>query len=153
MYYKHPPIYKYIILLILITTFLKYYKVITKENYLLISSVFTYMVFIFDYVLIEEHPNLFNDSINIDKKVKEDKTKCKKKKEKIKSKKIKVIDDINKQKKHIIYFNDSKEENDIDDLDKELEDLDESLNNKNNLNDTDDNLTEEIQKELDELDL
>jgi hypothetical protein len=154
MYYKYPPVYKYIILLILITTFLKYYKVITKENYLLIASIFAYMVFVFDYVLIEEHPNLFDEK-KIEKKNK--KRKDKKKESKKEFKKIKVIDDIKKSEENIEHFADSIEEKDIEDLDKELEEFDKSLSNNNNLDyndtDTDDNLTEEIQKELDELDL
>jgi hypothetical protein len=162
MYYKYPPVYKYIILLILITTFLKYYKVITKENYLLIASIFAYMIFVFDYVLIEDHPNLFDDKMDCIEKKEEKKTSKKNKKRKDKKKdckKIKVIDDIKKSEEHLEHFADSIEEKDMDDmdnLDKELEEFNKSLN-KNNLNDgetdTDDNLTEEIQKELDELDL
>ncbi len=156
MHYKYPPVYKYIILLILITTFLKYYKVITVENYLLIASVFTYMVFIFDYVLIEEHPDLFYDGTDIfvfekkveNKKIKKNKNDKKKKKE---LKNIKVIEDIkNKKDKEVIdNIYDSVEENDIDEIDKELNKYDDYLDNT----DTDENLTEEIQRELDELDL
>jgi hypothetical protein len=165
MYYKYPPVYKYIILLILITTFLKYYKVITKENYLLIASIFAYMVFVFDYVLIEEHPNLFEEKMDIDEKTmdKKDKKNKKRKDKKKECKKIRIINDIKKTEENIEHFADSIEEkdmddmDDMDDLDKELIEFDKSLNSKNNLNnnetDTDDNLTEEIQKELDELDL
>jgi hypothetical protein len=64
MNYKYPPIYKYIILLILITTFLRYYKVITKDNFLLIAGIFTYMVFLFDFVLIKNHPSLLTDDMD-----------------------------------------------------------------------------------------
>ncbi len=64
MDYKYPPIYKYVILLILMTTFLKYYDQITKENYLVICAIFTFMIFIFDYVLIRNHPILFEDKNN-----------------------------------------------------------------------------------------
>ena len=134
MNYKYPPIYKYILLLILFTTFLKYYKVITKENYLLVVSIFVYMVFIFDYMLVDKHPNLFDDKIYInidDKKEGENKTtkifvkkntnikqkKCKKIKV-IDDKNIKVIDDKNIK---VTESNISNEDNEMYDLDKELE--------------------------------
>ena len=149
MYYKYPPVYKYIILLILITTFLKYYKIITKENYLLIASVFAYMVFVFDYVLIEEHPKLFDESSVSENSKKTIYIKKKKhsKKGKNKKQKIKIIDDTNKLENTEFDIQDSMEEKDLSELDKEIESFD-------NLNETDtDNLTEEIQKELDQLDL
>ena len=161
MNYKYPPIYKYILLLILFTTFLKYYKVITKENYLLVVSIFVYMVFVFDYMLIDKHPNLFDDRIDdridIDNK-KEEKHKTtkifvKKKKEYKKRKvidnnKIKVINDNNNNNDN----NDNicNEDKEMYDLDKELDEYNKSLNNNVNIND---NLTDEIQRELDELNL
>ena len=164
MNYKYPPIYKYILLLILFTTFLKYYKVITKENYLLVVSIFVYMVFVFDYMLIDNHPNLFDDKIDIDidnKKEEMHKTTkifVKKKKEykkrkvidnnKIKvydDKKIKVINDNNNNNDNIC-----NEDKEMYDLDKELDEYNKSLNNNVNIND---NLTDEIQRELDELNL
>lgn len=155
MNYKYPPIYKYILLLILFTTFLKYYKVITKENYLLVVSIFVYMVFIFDYMIVDKHPNLFDDKIDINI---DDKTEEKKKTTKIfvkknnnikqkKCKKIKIIDDKNIK---VTESNISNEDNEMYDLDKELEEYNQSLNNDVNANE---NLTDEIQKELDELNL
>ena len=111
MNYKYPPIYKYILLLILFTTFLKYYKVITKENYLLVVSIFVYMVFVFDYMLIDNHPNLFDDKINNKKEKTKKNTKIYVKKKDYKKpkdyKKIKVIDDTKKSNIHIDHFTDS----------------------------------------------
>jgi hypothetical protein len=127
MHYKYPPIYKYIILLILITTFLKYYKNITKENYLLIAFIFIYMIFIFDFILIENHPDLFNNNtISNNKQVISIKPK---------KKKIKVIID-NK------VVNDN---NKIDDED--------TIKEKEEETTTTENITEEIKKELEELNL
>jgi hypothetical protein len=142
MDYKYPPIYKYIILLILITTFLRYYKVITKENFLVIAGIFTYMVFIFDFILIKNHPALltetqnenFGNVIQDNKKV----IYVKKSKSKSKKNKLKVI----------------KEDEDLvdTDLDEKFEKELEELNKKAEDTDTE-NLTDEIQRELDELDL
>ena len=145
MDYKYPPIYKYIILLILITTFLRYYKVLTKENFLVIAGIFTYMSFIFDYVIIENHPALFYDGIipqpvNNRKVIYVKKNKSHKKYKKDKKHKIRLV----KEDPMIENF-DNKEECDKQTLYEKLE---------KEIHDTDsDNLTEEIQKELDELDL
>ena len=141
MEYKYPPVYKYIILLILITTFLKYYKVITKDNYMVIGVIFTYMSFVFDFILIENHPSLFancepknNNNIN---NINNTNNKLKKNK-----KKIILVGETKSQTKSIETFEDSKN----------------TTCSKQKSVDTDtdtdtDNLTEEIQKELDELDL
>lgn len=144
MNYKYPPVYKYIILLILITTFLRYYKTLNKNDFLLIAGIFTYMVFIFDYVLINNHPALLDD------KQSEAETKkiiYVKKNNSKKDKKIKVIN----ENKNLV-AEDSMTELDLDKslqetpIDKELKELDDMLNDS-------DNLTEEIQRELDELNL
>ena len=155
MNYKYPPIYKYILLLILFTTFLKYYKVITKENYLLVVSIFVYMVFIFDYMLVDKHPNLFDDKIdiNIDNKKKEEKKTTKifvKKNNNIKQKKCKKIKIIDDKIIKVTKSNISNEDKEMYDLDKELEEYNQSLNNNVDINE---NLTDEIQRELDELNL
>jgi hypothetical protein len=155
MNYKYPPIYKYILLLILFTTFLKYYKVITKKNYLLVVSIFVYMVFIFDYILVDKHPNLFDDKIdiNIDNKKEKKKKTTKifvKKNNNIKQKKCKKIKVIDDKIIKVTKSNISNEDKEMYDLDKELEEYNQSLHNDVNTNE---NLTDEIQRELDELNL
>ncbi len=146
MDYKYPPIYKYIILLILITTFLRYYKVITKENFLILAGIFTYMVFVFDFILIRNHPSLLKESQesqenfgNVEQTNKKVIYIKKGKSKKDKKKKIKVV----KEDEEI-----NEKLNDDDNFANELEEL----NKKIEETDTD-NLTEEIQRELDELDL
>ncbi len=146
MDYKYPPIYKYIILLILITTFLRYYKVITKENFLILAGIFTYMVFVFDFILIRNHPSLLKESQesqenfgNVEQTNKKVIYIKKGKSKKDKKKKIKVV----KEDEEI-----NEKLNDDDNFANELEEI----NKKIEETDTD-NLTEEIQRELDELDL
>ncbi len=115
MYYKYPPIYKYIIILILITTFLKYYKVLTKESFLVIAIVCTYFIIIFDYILIDMHPSILSE---------------------IYIKKINKKNNINyRQNKQDKQNKENKETN---------------YNYDNEI--LDDNLTEEINKELEDLD-
>jgi hypothetical protein len=146
MNYKYPPVYKYIILLVVITSFLRYYKVITKENFLVIAGIFTYMTFVFDYIIIRNHPSLFTENIEIEKISKKKNDEKKKKK----SKKSK------KQKKMLEKFEDDKDDENIidtesldDKFDKDMKDLETQINNETDS----DNLTEEIQRELDDLDL
>jgi hypothetical protein len=140
MDYKYPPIYKYIILLILITTFLRYYKVVTKENFLLIAGIFTYMVFIFDFILIKNHPSLLTETQNenFDNVNQDNKKVIYIKKNKPKKNKLKVI----KENEELV-------DTDLDEkFEKELEEL-----NKKTEDTESENLTDEIQRELDELDL
>ena len=54
MRYKYPPLYKYIALFL----FMKQYKNISSEKYLIISILFTLFVILLDYVTIEDQPNL-----------------------------------------------------------------------------------------------
>lgn len=110
MYYKYPPIYKYIIILILITTFLKYYKVLTKESFLVIAIVCTYFIIIFDYILIDMHPSILSE-ISIKKINKKNNIKYKQKKYNIENKKNN-------------YDNEILEDNLTEEINKELEDLD-----------------------------
>lgn len=125
MDYKYPPIYKYIILLIVITTFLKYYELITKDNFLLIASIFVYISYLFDYVLIDNHPSLISLPSQNSENTKDN---------------IEKFNDLN--------------DKDIDDkFEIELKELDKEIMNNSNNNDTDDNLTEEIQRELDKIDI
>jgi hypothetical protein len=153
MDYKYPPVYKYIILLILITTFLRYYKVLTKENFLLIAGIFTYMTFVFDYVLIENHPGLFYDG---------QASESMQPRKVIYVKKGKHKKPLKNRKHKIRLVRNSDEDPMIEDFENEEEDkqtLEEKFSKEikeleKKSQDTDsDNLTEEIQKELDELDL
>jgi hypothetical protein len=150
MDYKYPPVYKYIILLILITTFLRYYKVLTKENFLLIAGIFTYMTFVFDYVLIENHPGLFYDGQTSEpiqpRKVIYVKKGKNKKPQKHKKHKIRLV----KDKDPMIEDFENEEDNQTleEKFSKEIKELEEQTQNTDS-----DNLTEEIQKELDNLDL
>ena len=156
MDYKYPPVYKYIILLILITTFLRYYKVLTKENFLVIAGIFTYMSFIFDYILIENHPSLMYDGEKTlppktRKVIYVKKNKKDKKGKKDKRRKIKLVKDDEDEDPMIENFEDE-EEYDKQTLDEKFADEIKELEKE--IHDTDsDNLTEEIQRELDELDL
>jgi hypothetical protein len=61
MSYKYSPIYKYSILLLVIFLYFKHQKSLPQEK-ILINSVIIILIFIlFDYVLINNHPNLFNN--------------------------------------------------------------------------------------------
>ena len=59
MKYKYPPLYKYCLLLLIIYLFLKHQKIIQADKLLINSLIITIIVGIFDYVLIDEHPSLF----------------------------------------------------------------------------------------------
>lgn len=58
MKYKFSPIFKYILLLLSIFMFIKHLKVLNNSENFLISISILFMVIIFDYVFIEDHPNL-----------------------------------------------------------------------------------------------
>lgn len=57
MKYKLPLICKYSSLLICIFMFLKHAKILDDKTNILISLVFCWMVIIFDYMFIDNHPN------------------------------------------------------------------------------------------------
>lgn len=59
--YRYPPLYKYVAFLIIVFLFMKYYRVIKCENYLLIAVLFTTLVMALDFILIENHPELLYD--------------------------------------------------------------------------------------------
>jgi len=159
MDYKYPPIYKYIILLILIASFLRYYKVLTKESFLVIAGIFTYMTFVFDYVLIESHPSLLYDRTDVSpelnrkviyvKKNKKNKNKDKSKNKDKRKRKIRLVNDEDEDP--MIENFDSDDDNQT--LEEKFsKDIKEVLDKESHETDSD-NLTEEIQRELDELDL
>ncbi len=62
MNYQYSPIYKYILLVILITCFLNYYTSISKSDFLLLGVLFTSLFLLSDYILIENHPDLFEEN-------------------------------------------------------------------------------------------
>lgn len=62
MEYKYPPIYKYIILLIIIFMFIKHLKIMINRQNLMITICIVLMMAIFDYILIENHSELLGSS-------------------------------------------------------------------------------------------
>ena len=62
MKYKYSPILKYIALFIAIFMFIKHTKKLTNNNNFLMSISILTMIIVFDYVLIDKHPNLLMDT-------------------------------------------------------------------------------------------
>ena len=58
MEYKYPPIFKYIILLICIYMFIEHYNIILNRQNLIITTTIVIMIIVFDYLLIDNHPNM-----------------------------------------------------------------------------------------------
>jgi hypothetical protein len=73
MEYKYSPIFKYIILLICIFMFTKHLKIVTNHQNLIITISIIIMIIIFDYVLIDNHPNLLDMDSDNDKNLDNDK--------------------------------------------------------------------------------
>lgn len=61
MNYKYPPIYKYGLLLLTIYMFIKHQKILTPDKILFNSVLIVLIVFIFDNIIIRDHPNLLED--------------------------------------------------------------------------------------------
>lgn len=59
MFYKYPPIYKYGCSLIIIFMFFKHQKIMSQEKTLISSILLTLVYAILDYMIIENHPNIF----------------------------------------------------------------------------------------------
>ena len=64
MNYIYPPLYKYIAFILIFFLFLGHYKVITQQNYLLVSLMATVIIILLDYFLIENHTGFINNNIN-----------------------------------------------------------------------------------------
>ncbi len=62
MEYKYPPIFKYIILLMCIFMFIKHLKIMVNHQNLMITMTIVIIIMIFDYILIENHPELLGNS-------------------------------------------------------------------------------------------
>jgi hypothetical protein len=60
MEYIYPPLYKYLAIILLYFMFLRNYKSIDQENYLLLSTIFTSIIILMDYYLIDSHANLLS---------------------------------------------------------------------------------------------
>lgn len=56
MEYRYPPLYKYVVLFIILFLFLRYYKQITPDKYLLVAILVTLLVVALDYMMIFDHP-------------------------------------------------------------------------------------------------
>lgn len=66
MKYKYSPIFKYIVLLLAIFMFIKHTKILTNNNIFLISISILAIVMVFDYTIIDKHPNLLINSDEIE---------------------------------------------------------------------------------------
>lgn len=71
MNYIYPPLYKYIAFIIIFFMFMRYYKVITQSNYLIVALVATIILILLDYFLIYNHPNLIatDSDVNSDTEI------------------------------------------------------------------------------------
>lgn len=66
MEYRFPPLYKYIAFFIILFLFLRHYKQLTQDKYLIISILITLLVVLLDYMLILNHPNILQTKENFD---------------------------------------------------------------------------------------
>lgn len=67
MNYIYCPLYKYIAFTIIFFMFLRYYKVITQPNYLIITLVAVLIFILLDYFLIYNHPNIISQNNDYDR--------------------------------------------------------------------------------------
>lgn len=58
MEYRYPPLYKYIAFFIILFLFLRHYKHLSQDKYLIVSILVTLLVVLLDYMLIFDHPNI-----------------------------------------------------------------------------------------------
>ena len=63
MEYKYPPIFKYIILLLCIFMFIKHLKIMVNYQNAIITIMITIMIIMFDYIFIDNHPEILGNSI------------------------------------------------------------------------------------------
>ena len=66
MEYRYPPLYKYIAFFIILFLFLRHYKQITQDKYLIISILITLLVVLLDYMLIFDHPSILQTKEEFD---------------------------------------------------------------------------------------
>ena len=58
MEYKLPPLYKYIIFSIILYLFLRNYKYISQDKFIIIAVLITLLIILLDYMFIIDHPNI-----------------------------------------------------------------------------------------------
>lgn len=63
MEYKYPPLFKYIILLLCIFMFIKHLKIMSNKDNTILTISILIMVMIFDYIIIDDHPDLLGGDI------------------------------------------------------------------------------------------
>jgi hypothetical protein len=59
MEYIYAPLYKYLALILLYFMFIRHYKCIDQDSYLLLCFIFVIITIMMDYYLIDNHPGLF----------------------------------------------------------------------------------------------
>lgn len=62
MEYRYSPIYKYIVLFIVIFLFFKHQKIIQDDLAIVNAIIITLMLVTFDYILIKDHPGPFKST-------------------------------------------------------------------------------------------
>ena len=60
MEYKYPPLYKYIAFFIILFLFMRHYKQITSDKYLIVSILITLLLVALDYMIISNSPPLLS---------------------------------------------------------------------------------------------
>ena len=66
MNYRIAPLYKYLIFAAILFLFLKYYRQITPNRYILVTFFAVGVLFLLDYVLIDDHPNILDTGESFD---------------------------------------------------------------------------------------
>ncbi|ARF08908.1 hypothetical protein Catovirus_1_958 [Catovirus CTV1] len=66
MNYVYPPIYKYIVFVIVFFMFLRCYKAIPQDSYLIVSVIAAIIFILLDYILINGHDNIIGIEQNVD---------------------------------------------------------------------------------------
>jgi hypothetical protein len=116
--YRYPPLYKYILFTVIAFMFLNYYKTIPEKFYLYIALFYVSAIIALDYILIDNHPDIFYDQeLNNQIIINKEKKKKQKAKPKRKPKKKEYNDDD-------LYEDIDLENIDIDELLDEIEDDD-----------------------------
>jgi hypothetical protein len=67
MKYKYPPIYKYGFLLLVLCMFFKHQQIMSQDKVLTNSIIIVIIFMACDYIIIKNHPHLFNNKIMIQK--------------------------------------------------------------------------------------
>lgn len=60
--YKYPPIYKYSFLLLVIYMLIKHQKIMSQDKLLTNSIIITLIILIIDWIVVENHPSLFEET-------------------------------------------------------------------------------------------